>query len=583
MKYITIILLFVCLIAKSTTYYVAPSGGNDNNTGAIGQPWATWQKAFNSAQAGDTVYFRDGVWYLGTNDYVVHNPSTSHGYNGTYTNPICFFNYPNEIPILDAIGHTNTSDGTAFEVTNSTYLKFRGLTIRNQRQHTGVSDQWIASMEIYENGNLYFDRMTCHSGGGYGFWFSGYDTLYLTNCDSYDHCDTIRADGELGNRSDGFQISSGSNEGDYTYINGCRSWNNSDDGIEINTGEDYLASNIWVFNNGRYSHGAGTGIKFGPASETTYGSRVIRNCLAAFNRGNGFSDQNLIIENVGPINHFFNNTAYRCRFGFDSDQGSFNCATGYTEELFRNNLAYQSTYGVTNGNYPSYYTVYLTLCADQSNHAVQDHNSWVYQSSSPYWLANPAFTISNTDFAVIDSATGINQLLATRKSDGSLPDVTFLTLLEGSDLIDAGVDIGLPYGGDAPDIGYAEYGDIIENTTPIVGNIPNQTIISGESFSTIHLDGYVTDSEDADNLLTWTYLGNSLMTVTIVNRVATVAYPNGYTGSITITFRATDTGYLYDTDAATYTVTPVSTSCTRFMKSLDGKFLKNSNGNFLKH
>jgi hypothetical protein len=451
-----LLILFCYLLSFSIygqhKYYVAPSGGSDGNAGTIAAPWATWQKAFNTANAGDTVYFRGGVWYLGANDYVILDPSGGHGNNGTHANPICFFNYPGEVPILDAIGHTNTSDASAFDMKNATYIYLKGLTVRNQRQHTGVSDQWIASMQFLNNGFISLDQITCHSGGGYGIWFSGYDTLYLTNCDSYNHSDTIRADGELGNRSDGFQISSGSQVGDYTYIYGCRGWNNSDDGMEISTQREYYAINCWMFNNGRFSHGAGTGFKYSAAVETTVGKRRTNNCLAAFNKGNGFSDQNLLWEDNGPINQFFNNTSYRNRFAFDSDEGWFVCGTGYTSEVFRNNIAYEATYGVTDDNYPSYYTIYLTLCAEESNHAVQDHNSWIYTASSPYWNDNPAITLTDADFQSLD----VSQLQGARKSDGSLPDITFLKLASGSDLIDVGTDVGLPYSGSAPDLGYAE-------------------------------------------------------------------------------------------------------------------------------
>jgi hypothetical protein len=38
-----------------------------------------------------------------------------------------------------------------------------------------------------------------------------------------------------------------------------------------------------------------------------------------------------------------------------------------------------------------------------------------------------------------------------------LPDVTFFHLKAGSDLIDKGVDVGLPFNGSAPDLGVFEY------------------------------------------------------------------------------------------------------------------------------
>lgn len=43
------------------TYYVSPTG-NDNNPGTISLPWRTPEKAGSTAQAGDTVIFRGGVY-----------------------------------------------------------------------------------------------------------------------------------------------------------------------------------------------------------------------------------------------------------------------------------------------------------------------------------------------------------------------------------------------------------------------------------------------------------------------------------------------------------------------------------------
>ena len=49
----------------------------------------------------------------------------------------------------------------------------------------------------------------------------------------------------------------------------------------------------------------------------------------------------------------------------------------------------------------------------------------------------------------------------TAKADGSLPDIDFMRLVAGSHLIDAGVDVGLPYNGSAPDLGYFETAAIV--------------------------------------------------------------------------------------------------------------------------
>jgi hypothetical protein len=58
--------------------------------------------------------------------------------------------------------------------------------------------------------------------------------------------------------------------------------------------------------------------------------------------------------------------------------------------------------------------------------------------------------------------------------------------------------------------------------------------------------------------MTWTYSGNIDLTVSIVNRVATITTPDDdWYGTETITFRATDPGGLFDDDAAVFTVLPV--------------------------
>jgi hypothetical protein len=96
---------------------------------------------------------------------------------------------------------------------------------------------------------------------------------------------------------------------------------------------------------------------------------------------------------------------------------------------------------------------------------VQEANSWL-----------PGFTVTAEDFVSLNS----DLASAERKPDGSLPDIDFLFLAQGSDLIDAGVDLGYPFNGEAPDLGAFEtdyLNSIIEYTTPgdfqLYGNYPN--------------------------------------------------------------------------------------------------------------
>jgi hypothetical protein len=97
-----------------------------------------------------------------------------------------------------------------------------------------------------------------------------------------------------------------------------------------------------------------------------------------------------------------------------------------------------------------------------------------------------------------------------------------------------------------------------ENAPPVVSDIPNQTIAQGGTFATINLDDYVSDLDNTDAEMTWTYAGNTELSVDITDRVATITTPDAeWIGSETITFTATDPGALDDSDDATFTVTDV--------------------------
>ena len=97
------------------------------------------------------------------------------------------------------------------------------------------------------------------------------------------------------------------------------------------------------------------------------------------------------------------------------------------------------------------------------------------------------------------------------------------------------------------------------NDPPVVGNIPDQSVPEGSSFTPINLDNYVHDVDNADSEITWTYSGNTELQVSIVNRIATITIPSAaWYGSETITFTATDPGALSDSDDATFTVSAVN-------------------------
>jgi len=100
--------VFLCIIPgfTSTTgtlnpeenvYYVA-KGGNDQNPGTLDSPWLTIQHAAENLAAGDTVHIREGTYHESV--YIRQG--------GSEGNPITFSAYPDEVPIIDGTGVTES-------------------------------------------------------------------------------------------------------------------------------------------------------------------------------------------------------------------------------------------------------------------------------------------------------------------------------------------------------------------------------------------------------------------------------------------------------------------------------------------
>jgi hypothetical protein len=98
------------------------------------------------------------------------------------------------------------------------------------------------------------------------------------------------------------------------------------------------------------------------------------------------------------------------------------------------------------------------------------------------------------------------------------------------------------------------------NDPPVVSDIPNVTFPEDGSDSSIDLDNYVSDVDNTDAEMTWTFTGNVNIVVSVnsVSHVVTFTVPPNWFGQETITFRATDPGGLWDENATTVTVTPVN-------------------------
>ena len=390
----------------STYIYYVATNGSDNYAGTLAQPFRTWQKGFNTAVAGDTVYIRGGVYaptnISGTEGVTVENKS------GTANKLITISNYPGETPILDCSILAGTGTNTGITLMNCSYWHLKGLSVTGVRQH--AQDVFCIGVYVRNGSANILENIKSYNNQAIGFYIRDEKNTSLINCDSYDNYDVSSA----GGNADGFEIRN-ADQTNITTLTGCRAWHNSDDGFDLWLYEGIINfNNCWSIGNG-YASGDGNGFKLGETDASALDSvqRTLTNCIATKNSHNGFS------QNVGLTKMiFYNNLAY------DNSTTGFRFQSAAPEMIFRNNISYH--------NYEEDYFL---------ANSIHDHNSW-----------DSSITVSDTDFLSLDASS----LLSSRKSDGSLPDVSAFHLAQNSALVDAGVDVGLLYYGFKPDIGVFE-------------------------------------------------------------------------------------------------------------------------------
>jgi len=81
-----LLVITLSLSLNASTYYVA-ANGSDSNDGGINNPWKTFEISITKLSAGDTLYFRGGVYYEHAMDFQL---------SGTSSDPIVILSYPNE-------------------------------------------------------------------------------------------------------------------------------------------------------------------------------------------------------------------------------------------------------------------------------------------------------------------------------------------------------------------------------------------------------------------------------------------------------------------------------------------------------
>lgn len=433
-KILIILVLFITSIVRAGTYYVSTTG-NDSNAGTLAAPWLTWQKGWNTIVAGDTLYIRGGTYQptaflFGTvfsSSYYTAVGIDNH--DGTAENRIVVMNYPGETPVLDGVNvnAANGATGVRYGIfmRGCSYWHIKGIEITGFVQLPGEISVGPFLLQQSSNYNI-IEQVKSYSNGNSGISFK-YDCTgnYIYNCDTYDNYDQYSTP-TPGNNSDGIEIADITDTNMVNTVRGCRMWDNSDDGMDLMRNEgQVIIDSCWAFYNGVTADYQATGFKLGWAEDTvtTIYGRVITNCIAAYNMNAGFAANNSV-QMMEVYNNIAIGNGYHGFFWYVfGDRGG--------ASIFRNNIA------LDNVSY-QYSWIYL-------DRYTFDHNNGSIYGDGP--------TATIDDFVSVNA----NEMYWPRKSNGCLPDINFLRLAPGSDMIDAGTDVGIAYDGSAPDLGPFEY------------------------------------------------------------------------------------------------------------------------------
>lgn len=392
--------------------YVAPDG-NDSNPGTIGQPFQSLSKAVALATAGQIVYMRGGTYYY--SDTITMTQS------GNFVNMYKVWASPGELPVLDFAGSPAGARG--FLIAGN-YWHLKGLEIKNAQDN---------AIKIEGNYNI-IEQCVLHHNQDTGLQIGlgststnpeGMIAAYnqVINCDSYRNFDAATN----GSNADGFACKLHAGKGNV--FQGCRSWENADDGWDLfDTDYAVLIENSWTWHNGdrllfgNPSSWGGNGNGFKVGGNSNHAANVLKNCVAFDHKyGSGSTtkgfDQNHDLSGVT----LYNNTAWdnmvNYSFAEQPNDG--------THHVLKNNVGFNATSSNVN------------LSAD----TIHNNNNW-----------NLAVIANVADFRSLAASLAA----APRPADGSLPNNDFARLVADSDLIDQGVDVGIPYLGLHPDLGAFE-------------------------------------------------------------------------------------------------------------------------------
>jgi hypothetical protein len=440
-------------------YYVAVNepGASDDNNGlyptyqdGLDGPWLTIQRAASAMTAGDVTYVRAGTCY---------ESGISFAHSGAPGAPITLANYPSEEVVIDGSQATDDAPGIWIAEGRDHYV-IQGFTIRNMAWSGIATDE--ETTETFQG--ITIRDCILHDNGWSGIELAAVDGFVVDNVKAYD------------NDYYGLNIIS-SKDGSLSAANGIvrnsSLYNHTGDeghGLAINQGHDITVSDSVAYHNTIHGFDVSDWPKYGELSYNITFERnfsydngvagfainsdshhvVYRNNVAWWNgaawAGLGVMSGFWCYEGCWHVEWYNNVSLENSDAGFwvEDELGIYG-TPGDNLLVFKNNIAYN--------NDPRGYAAALVIVGDNTWQVVAAHNDWSVPPGYEVAVISQGteYTPAQINGGALQSG---NICVDPQFVDATAPDVH---LQPGSPCIDAGVDVGLPYVGLAPDMGAFEF------------------------------------------------------------------------------------------------------------------------------
>jgi hypothetical protein len=620
MKLKLLLLLVVCFLSvkiNATTYYISLSGSDILGTGTITNPWRTLSKATSIVSAtGDIIHVTAGT-YLETVQCFL-KPGVSLEGEGVTSVIQSTWNWSYQAAlVVDAPEGTNGNQSISYlKFDGRSETTPRGISVLGR---SNVSIHHCTIVDFKEEGVI-FSGTTGYTGTAPGIYASGnsfHDNI-LTNCSQFAGFGTgcLGIGGQIGMliynnvitqplrtapKQIGWPIKY-FNEG---WLKGVKIYNNTITKASFDGNGWNFCLELFNFQGLEiYNNNCQGSLDFnfqGNRGTYPWVCYIHDNTIAQPSPNNGFVEHGLIFEYDvdGALieNNVFRNLAiglaFYCRPGtitkdfvlqknlFDnigyttSSQsyflGGFDAGTNnYTIDNFK---VYNNTFAGSATNRPnqgiswgSCNTGYIKNI-DVRNNILENI---IYPSMSMGGTAvkdNVKYQYNNyrnTDqYGIGTNGVYLPNGIPTNyfNSNNSIANPLFVgggnyTLQAASTMIDAGINVGLPFTGAAPDKGYAEYIAGLPNLPPTANAGADQTITLPTN--TVNLSGSGTDPDGTITAYAWTKISGPAAGTITNNAVAATTVTGLVAGVYQFELKVTDNGGAIARDTMQVTVNPAA-------------------------